>query len=292
MAGVSYGTRGLLYRDYFQRRRGESKRPFRILQPVEIPSPAPSVPGRDRDSLEEAALWFGWIPYAKRRLESIQKLTQLSRDRLSDKELGKFLHRKITEDIQETGLLLNGLLSYFRLTAPVTRKATVNILIEEVLEKYRAQFKEKEVKLFKRLEKDLPEIVIPDMPLRFILNSILQYALASIPRRETLGLLARSLVLPELPPEQTLFGKEGRYVEITLFFAGRKSPEEPLGKEGENRAIQGDDGLDLLLRMVEETVRGHRGMMKWRVDETEGNFSVSLELPAERRRAFYHPNDN
>lgn len=91
---------------------------------------------------------------------------------------------------------------------------------------------------------------------------------------------------------QAFFGKEGRYVEITLFFMGRKSPEEPLGKEGENRAVQGDDGLDLLLRMVEEMVRGHRGVMKWRVGEMEGNFSVSLELPAERRRAFYHPNDN
>ncbi len=291
MAGVSYGTGGLLYRDYFQRRRGESKRPFRIPQPVEIPCSAASVPGRDRESLEEALL-VGWIPYTKSRLESIQKLTQLSRDRLSDKELGKFLHRKITEDIQQTDLLLNGLLNYFRVTAPVKKKATVNILIEEVLKKYQAQFKEKGVKLFKKLEEDLPETIIPRMPLRFILNSILQYAVTSIPSHETFGLSARSFVLKEPPTQQAFFGKEERRVEIILFFKVRKNPAEPFGGVGENGAIQRDDSFDLILRMVDEMVRRNRGVMKFRVDEREANLSVSLEFPAERRRAFYNPNDN
>ena len=211
---------------------------------------------------------------------------------MSDREFGGFLLRKITEDILETDLLLDGLLNYFRVTAPVKKKATVNILIEEVLEKYRAQFKEKEVKLFKKVEKDLPETVIPDVPFRFILDSILQYAVISIPRLETLGLLARSFVLRKPPLQQALFGKEGRYVEITLFFKGRKSPKDFLGEEGEKGAIQRDTSLDLLLKMADEMVHKNRGMMRFRVDEKEANLSVSLELPAERRRAFYSPKDN
>jgi len=292
MAGVSHGTGSLLYRDYFQSRGGESKRPFRILQTVEIPCPAASVPGRDREFLEEAALWAGWIPYTKSRLESIQKLTQLSRDRLSDKELGKFLHRKITEDIQETDLLLSGLLNYFRVTAPVKRKATVNTLIEEVLKKYQAQFEGKGVKLLKKLEKDLPETIIPHMALRFILNSILQYAVISIPSHETFGLSARSFVPKEPPAQQAFFGKEGRYVEIILFFTGSKNRGEPFEGVGENGAIQRDNSLDLILRMVDEMVRRNRGVMKFRVNEKEANFSVSLAFPAERRKTFYNPNDH
>lgn len=234
----------------------------------------------------------GWIPYTKSRLESIQKLTHLSQSRWSDKELGTFLHRMITEDIRKSGLLLNGLLSYFRVTAPIKRTDTVNTLIEEVLEKNRAQLKEKEVKLFKKLEKDLPETVIPDKPLRFILSSLLQYAVASMSSRETLGLLTRSFVLQEPPPEQAWFGKGGRYVEIILFFIGRKKPAGPFGREMESGAFQREDSLDLIIRMVAEMVRRNRGVMKFRGDEKEAKFSISLEFPVERRRAFYNPNDN
>ncbi|MGB7575263.1 MAG: hypothetical protein WBN53_15530 [Thermodesulfobacteriota bacterium] len=234
----------------------------------------------------------GWIPYTKSRLESIQKLTHLSQSRWSDKELGTFLHRMITEDIRKSGLLLNGLLSYFRVTAPIKGTDTVNTLIEEVLEKNRAQLKEKEVKLFKKLEKDLPETVIPDKPLGFILSSLLQYAVASMSSRETLGLLTRSFVLQEPPPEQAWFGKGGRYVEIILFFIGRKKPAGPFGREMESGAFQREDSLDLIIRMVAEMVRRNRGVMKFRGDEKEAKFSISLEFPVERRRAFYNPNDN
>ena len=292
MAGVSYGTGDLLYRDHFQRRRGESKRPFRILRPVEIPRTAASATGRDREPLGDETLLFGWIPYAKNRLESIQKLTQLSQDRLTDKEFGKFLHRMITEDIQQSRLLLDGFLNYLRVTAPIKRADVVNMLIDGVLKENQAQLREKELKLFKKLEKDLPETVIPDETLRFILNSILQYAVASMPCHETLGLITRSFVLQEPPPERALFGKGGRHVEITLFFAGVKKPVELSGREIESRAIQREDSLGLILRMVEEMVRRNRGVMKLRENEKEEKISISLEIPVERRRAFHHQSDN
>jgi hypothetical protein len=292
MAGVSYGTGNLLYRDYFQRQRGESKRPFRILRPVEIPCSTASIEGWDREFLEEQALLVGWIPYTKSTLDSIKKLTQLSQDRFSDKELGKFLYRMITEDIQESGLLLNGLLNYFQVTTPIKKKDTASILIEEVLKKNQAQLEEKEVKLFKKLEKGLPEIVIPDKPLRFILNSILQYAVTLMPSHETLGFLTRSFFLQEPHQEQTLFRKGGEYVEITLFFTGCKKPVEPFGRETESKAIQREDSLDLILGMVKEMVRRNRGVMKFQGDEREARLSISLEFPVERRRAFYDPNDH
>ena len=197
MARVSYGTGNLLYWNYFQRRGGEPKRPFRILRPVEIHRPAASIARRDRESLEEKALLAGWIPYLKSRLESIQKLTQLSRDRLSDKVFAEFLHRRMTERIRESNQILDSLLNYLQVTTPVKKKETVNILIGEVLRKNQAQLKEKEVRLYRKLEKDLPEIIIPEEPLRFVLKSILQYGVSSMPLRETLGLSTRSFFLRE-----------------------------------------------------------------------------------------------
>lgn len=288
MAGVSYGTGNLLYRDYFQRRRGESKRPFRILRPVEIPCSTPSIEGWDREFLEEQALLVGWIPYTKSTLDSIKKLTQLSKGRFSDKELGKFLYRMITEDIQKSSLLLDGLLHYFQVTTPIKKTNTVNILVEEVLKKNQVQLEEKEVKLFKKLAKDLPEIVIPEKPLRFVLNSIFQYAVTLMPSHETLGFFTRSFVLQEPHPEQTLFRKGGQYVEITLFFTGCKKPVGSFGRGKESGAIQKEDSLDLILRMVKEMVHRNRGVMKFQGDEKEAKLSISLEFPVERRRAFYN----
>ncbi len=198
----------------------------------------------------------------------------------------------ITEDIRQSRVLLNGLLNYLRVTAPIKRTDVVNMLIDGVLKENQAQLKEKEVKLFKKLEKDLPETVIPDELLRFILNSILRYAVAAMPSYEILGLLTRSFILQEPPPEHALFGKGGRYVEIALFFTGRRKAVEPSGKGIESRAIQREDSLGLILRMVDEVVRRNRGVMKLRESEAEAKVSISLEIPVERRRAFYHPNDN
>lgn len=143
MAGVSHTTGDLLYWDYFQRRRGESKRPLRILRPFETPCPAASVAGGDRECLEKEGLLLGWIPY---------------------------------------------------------RKA-------------------------------------------------------------------------------------GRYVEITLFFTGRKKSAEPFGTETKSGPAEREDSLDLILEMVEEMVRRNRGAMKYRGDQ---KVSISLEFLVARRRAFYH----
>jgi hypothetical protein len=197
----------------------------------------------------------------------------------------------ITDDIQKSVLLLDGFVSYLRVAAPIKRTDTVNMLIDEVLKENQDQLKEKEVKLFKRLEKDLPETVIPEKPLRFILNSILQYAVASMSPHGTLGLLTRSLVLEERPPEQALFRKGGRYVGITLFFTGSKKFVEPFDREMASETIQREDSLDLILRMVEEMVHRNRGVMKFRAHKKEAKLSISLAFPVERRSALYHPND-
>jgi hypothetical protein len=60
----------------------------------------------------------------------------------------------------------------------------------------------------------------------------------------------------------------------------------------ESGAFQREDSLDLIIRMVEEMVRRNRGVMKFRRDEKEAKFSISLEFPVERRRVFYNPNDS
>ena len=197
----------------------------------------------------------------------------------------------IAKDIHKTDLLVDGLLDYFQVISPIRKTNTVNILIEEVLKKHQVRLQEKGVNLIKRLEKDLPEIIIPDKQLRFILNSILQYAVTLMPSHETLGFLTQSFVLEEQPPEQTLFRKGDPYVETTLFFTGFEKPVEPFGRRTEIEGIQKEDSMDLVLRLVKESVHRNRGVMKLQGDEKETKLSISLGFPVERRTVFHDPND-
>jgi hypothetical protein len=198
----------------------------------------------------------------------------------------------IAQDIHKTDLLVNGLLNYFQVTSTIKKTNTVNNLIEEVLKKHRVQLEEKGVKLIKKLEKDLPEIIVPDKQLRFILNSILQYAVTLMPSHETLGFLTQSFVLQEQHPKKTLFRKDEPYVETTLFFTGFRRPVEPFEMGRETEAVQEKDSLDLILRLVKEMVHKNRGVMKLQGDKKETKLFISLEFPVERRTVLRDSNDH
>ena len=56
----------------------------------------------------------------------------------------------------------------------------------------RCQLEDKKIKIFKKLEKDLPETVVHDEQLKYILNALLQYAIPSIPPHGSIGFLTKS----------------------------------------------------------------------------------------------------
>jgi hypothetical protein len=198
----------------------------------------------------------------------------------------------IAQDIHTTDILVNGLLNYFQVISPIKKTNTVNSLIEEVLRKHQVRLQEKGVNLVKKLEKDLPEIMIPDKPLRFILNSILQYAVTSMPSHETLGFLTQSFGPGEGRPEGALCRKDKPYVETTLFFTGHKRPLEPFVRGAGIEDMPKEDSLDLMLRLVKDLVYRNRGVMKIQGDESKARYSISLEFPVERRTVLHYPNHN
>ena len=169
----------------------------------------------------------GWVPYTKRALDSIKKLTLLSRDRFIDKEFGKVLYQRVAEDVGKADLLLNNLLDYFRVTTPIEKTNTVNALIEEALRKNQAQLEEKGVKLFKKLEKDLPEIIVPDEQLKYILNSVLRYLIISTLPNGTIELLTKSFIFQKGERETyPWFEEYAGYIVILVAFVDDKKPEE------------------------------------------------------------------
>lgn len=229
------------------------------------------------------------IERIKNTLGSIRNYTQISRGKFSDKEFGEYFYRSVTEDIEKIDMVLNGLINYVKLNTPIRKVDTVHHLMEEVLRKNQTKLEEKGIKLFKKFEKDLPETIVPDEQLKYVLNSVLQYALATISPNLSMGLYTRSFVLEKEIGEDVTLKRDGRYIEISVVFMGyKKSAEQGVG----GVTLQKGEPLDLILRFVKEVVQRNQGMMKIEGDEKKAKTFISLKFPVERRKVVYYQSVN
>jgi hypothetical protein len=219
-------------------------------------------------------------------LDSIKSLTQFPQYRFSDKELDRLLYVTVTRDIYRTDLLLSGLLNYFQVTRPIKKVNTVNALVEEVLKKNKAQLEEKKARLFKKLEENLPEIIVPDEPLKYILDFVFQYAVLSTPPNGTIEFLTRSFTFQrETGEAQPFFERYGGSIEISVVFSG-----EPAAELGQIPTTQKDEVLEFMLRLVKGMVLKNWGKMNFETDEKKGKTILSLRFPLERRKVVsYRP---
>jgi len=222
----------------------------------------------------------------KGSLEKIKSFVHLSREKFSDQEYGEFFYRTISNDIAKTDALLSCFANYLKINSPIPRANTVHIILEEVLKKYEKLFEDKKVSIFKKqYEENLPETSLHDEQLRFIINSILQYAIPSIPPQGSIGFLTRSLEAQEVKDGgKSLLQKDGKYIEILTGFNCYKNGSEKLEAVLGNSASPQKERDDFILRLVEEIIKVNRGMMKIRVDEEKPIILISLILPIERRK--------
>jgi hypothetical protein len=236
--------------------------------------------------LMEQSLFIELIHCTKGTLDSIKNLAQLSRGKLTDKEYGEFLYKAITKDIEEHNLLLNTFLKYIESTTPITKRDTVGKLIEEVLKKHHLRLEEKKVKIFKKYEKDLPEAIVPDKQLIFILDSVLQYAIALVSSDGNIELSARSIILPrEGVKDQEYFKRNGKFIEIMVVFTSyREEPGKGLGVFSPKERV----ASDLIFRLVEIVAKMNQGAIRFEVDETESKHRILVRFPTERRKMVYY----
>ncbi len=230
------------------------------------------------------------IDQIKKTLNSIKGFTQISRGKFSDREFGEYFYRAVTGDIEKMDMVLNGLVNYVKLNTPIRKTDTVHRFIEEVLGKHQAKLEEKGIKLFKKYEKELPETIVPDEQLRYIVSSVLQYAIDSIPSHGSMGLSTRSFIIEKEEDEAPdIFKKDGRYIEISVVFVmDRKQMEQGM----ETPAHRKEEPLGLILRFVKEVVQRNRGMMRIETDEKRTKTFIFLKFPVERREVVYYQSVN
>ncbi len=222
------------------------------------------------------------IDQFKETLKNLRNQTRFFQEKVRDQEFGAHLNRTIMEDIKKIELLQDSLINYIKINNPIIKTNTVNTLLEEELKKYQVELEEKKIKLFKTLEKKLPETAVPDDQLRYILSSVFQYLITLMPPSVSFGLFTKSLVLQrERSDDQALAQKEEKYVEILMVYTGYK--KQTMGIP----AHQKEGILNFTLRLVDEIVQRNRGLMKFEEDEKKEKTTISLRFPVERRKVVY-----
>jgi signal transduction histidine kinase len=226
------------------------------------------------------------IQRIKNSLASIRNYTQISRGKFSDMEFGEYYYRTVTGDIEKMDMVLNSLLDYIKVHTPIRKVNTIHNIVEEVLKKHQTKLEEKGIKVLKKLEKDLPETIVPDEQLKYIIGSVLQYAIVLTPPNWNLGLSTRSITLEKEAGEvHSLFKKDGKYIEISVVFPGYQRPREPVL---ETTTLQKEEASNLILRFVKEVVLRNQGTMKMGSDEKKTKTYIFVRFPVERRRVVYY----
>ena len=248
-------------------------------------------------NVHDASLFFLELVHRiKNPLVSIKTFTQLLRDKFNDAEFRDYFYRIVTEDIEKIDSVLNGLLNYVRINHPVEKRDTIHSIIEDVLKKYGTQIENKKIKLFRKYEKDLPETILHEEQLRYILTSLIQYAIPSIPMSGSIGFLTKSLndhaVRVGNGEGKTPSSKESGNIEILMVFTGYKKPIEPLDTLLGMPSLREQELTDLEIRLIKEMLERNRGMMKFEVNEKKLRTLVSLKFPAERRKVITYQSTN
>jgi len=246
-------------------------------------------PPGNQDSPFMSSFLVELIQSIKNTLISIKNTSALSADRCNDAEFRKFAQKSITEDIKQIDSVLNSLLNYIHINTPIVKLNTISIILEEVLEANEKQIERKKIKIFKKCEKDLPETFIHDEQMRFVLNSILQYAILSTPLGGTIGFLIKSFdfnnggLEKQISPE-----RNGGYIEAAIGFMGDKEPSDPSKQTQGSPNTQKEETTKLILQLVKEILQNNQGGMTYEVDPKKPRTLITLRFPIERRKVVYY----
>ncbi len=225
-------------------------------------------------------------------LAAMQAYAFLSLDNSKDKELGEYFYKIVNADIEQTISLLDCFNDYINFSTPVLKSNTVNTLIEEVIKKHVSRFEEKKANIIKKqLEKGLPETILPDEQLKYILNSIIEYVLHAIPLNGNIGFLTRLFDIETLTSEEKRqLQKDGKYLEILVVSTSYEKSSEQIEFVPVIPAHpQQEEATELILKLAKEIVEKNRGMMRQKVYENKKMTFISVILPIEKRNVVRYP---
>jgi len=243
----------------------------------------------EQDSPFMTSFLIELVQSIKNTLASIYHVTSHTFEKVEDAETRKHTRTRVKEDIKNIDSVLNSLLNFININTPIARTNTLYTIFEEILEANERQLQEKNIKIIKRCEKDLPETYIHNEQVRFILHSILQYAIFSTSPNGNIGFLMKSLDFHEgMDTNKTSPENKGGYVEMVIGFnGGRKlaNRSETLSGIPED---QREEAVELILKLVKEILQKNHGRMMVETNGKRPNTLITLRFPIERRNVVYY----
>ncbi len=243
----------------------------------------------DPQSLSVSTFFIELVHRIKNPLVSIKTFTQLLREKFGDAEFRDQFYRIVTKDIEKIDSLLNGLLNYIKIDTPIEKTNTVHLVLDDVIDKHDLQIKDKQIRIFKKYEQNVPETIVHEEQLRYIFDSLLQYVISFVPPKGSIGFLTKSSNNHKETDIRKIYLKEdGGYIEIFIVFTGYKKPSEPLQDALGIPPSQQEEAIELELRLIKEIIQKNRGMMKLEVSQKKPRTLISLKFPVERRKVLYY----
>jgi nitrogen-specific signal transduction histidine kinase len=224
----------------------------------------------------------------KKALASISHDTALAMDKYDDVEIRKRSHTQVKEEIKKIDSVLNNLLNFINVNTPIAKPNTLHVILEEILQADEEQFRQKDINIHKKYEKDLPDTYLQPEQVRFILHAVLQYAILSTPPSETIAFLMKSSD-NGTGAEKTMAEDKRRYVEVVIGFNGGGKPVDQSESLSETPGDQSIGLADLILKLAKDILERNRGAMI-ETHREKSKTLIVLRFPIERRKvAYYRP---
>jgi hypothetical protein len=230
----------------------------------------------------------------KGSLLSISGLANHAVEKFDTVEIRQHFQTSVSQDVKKIDSVLNTLLNYMSVTTPLIKTNTLNIILEDILEANEKQIRDKRIHVFKNCEADLPQTYMHAEQLRFVLNSLLQYAILYTPSDGNIGFSVKLLNPSSLTAPQEISAKSHKaHIGVSIGFSGPKPAVESSGNgSGGNgsgtKEAQKDEAIELILKLVREAVERNYGALKFVADEKGVKTLITLKLSLERRRAIHY----
>ena len=223
----------------------------------------------------------------KKGLASTYQTTVLALEKCSDAEIRRRSQDQVKEELKKIDSVLNSVLNFINVNTPLVKPSTLCTILEEILEANGKLLRQKNMKVTKRYEKDIPDTFLHPEQVKFILHSAIQYAILSTSPSQVIGLLVKSSDShDEKGAEKPSAENSRRYIEVMIGFNGDGKP----GNTSENSETPGGqrEGMpDLILKLAKEILEKNHGMLV----ETHGErlkTLINLKFPVERRKVVYY----
>lgn len=249
-----------------------------VLEECESKAPEPRAENIEKITLPSLLL----TDLVHQTRNALAKIRQINHDSINtmDLESRKSLEITMNQEIKEIDSVLNQVQNYISISTPVIRTNTILTILEETLKVKREEICQKNIRISKKYEENLPETCIHDDWVKFIVNSIFQYAILSSSLGGIIGLFTRSLnnhnakghekIIPMKEAEKT-------HVGIMVVLKEGKVPARKLGDP--KVAGKGDETGNIILLLVKDLVQRYEGLIKFEIFEKEVLTVIDLKLP-------------